>query len=328
MEEYDKMTTLPKPIQNLPGAAFLNKYWIDETLREAMNPLLFFNGMLPITDSDSKAFIYDKIENTATADLEDGVMSLPLPGGEEAALTRLNMSNISQVKGRIPKVGYMVPLSRDLLSQTNIQNEMEIRLGKAAFGMSYYMNQLTIDALAAGATAGSVSIGTTWGDSSGDQNPVNDLIEMWFDFKEKEYPNRLYDGFVNTIHQKELMTYLSSIDADFSFEDERTLVIGDYPGLRGMKIHDCEDQVTEGTIIEMDGRDSVYPGAEIYRYIDNDFAVKVANPDAPAEAPDPTGVHVNIYTEQKNPYTTFLEVWMHPLPVVKISELIKAQTGL
>ena len=47
---------LPEPIQNLPGAAFLNKYWVDETLREAMNPLLFFNGLLPVTNSDSKAF--------------------------------------------------------------------------------------------------------------------------------------------------------------------------------------------------------------------------------------------------------------------------------
>ncbi len=68
--------TLPKPIQNLPGAAFLNKYWLDKELRAAMNPMLLFNGVLPITDSDSKQFIYNKIENTATKDLEDGVLSL------------------------------------------------------------------------------------------------------------------------------------------------------------------------------------------------------------------------------------------------------------
>jgi len=321
------MTDLPKPVQNLPGAAFLNKYWLDQTLREAMNPLLFFNGLLPVTDSDSKAFIYDVIENTATKDLEDGVMSLPLPGGEEAALTRLNMSNISQVKGRIPKVGYKIPLSRDLLSQTNIQNEMEMRVQKAAFGMSYHMNDLIIDTLSAGATAGTVSITNTWG--SGDEAPVDDLIAMWYDFKEKEYPNRMFDVMAETVNHQEFVQYLSSIDVDFTFQDERTVVVDSYPGLRGMRIHDCEDQLTHGTAITLDGRDNVYPGAEVYRYIDNDFAVRKANPEAGEGAkPDPTGVHVNVYTEQKNPYTTFVELWMHPLPVVKVAKMIKKQTGL
>lgn len=320
---------LPEPIQNLPGAAFLNKYWVDETLREAMNPLLFFNGLLPVTNSDSKAFLYDVIENTATADIEDGVMSLPLPGGEEAALTRLEMSNIEQEKGRIPKVGYVIPLSYDLLNQSNIQNEMQIRLQKAAFGMSYHMNQLIIDTLSAGATAGGVSIGTEWGDSSGEQDPVSDLIKMWYDFKEKEYPNRMFDVMTETVNHQEFVEYLSTRDIDFTFQDERTIVVDTYPGLRGMRVHDCEDQLPHGTSITMDGRDTVYPGAEVYRYIDPNFAVQVANPEGGEGAkPDPTGVHVNVVTEEKNPFTTFLEVWMYPLPVVKVSKMIKKQTGL
>jgi hypothetical protein len=294
-----------------------------------MNPLLFFNGLLPVTDSDSKAFIYDVIENTATKDLEDGIMSLPLPSGEEAALSRLNMSNISQVKGRIPKIGYKIPLSYDLLSKTNIQNEMEMRIQKAAFGMSYYLNDLILDTLSAGATAGGVSIGTEWGDANGEQDIVTDLIKMWYDFKEKEYPNRLNDVFLETANHQEIVEYLSSRDIDFTFQDERTAVVDTYPGLRGMKLHDVEDQLTHGTAIGLDGRDSVYPGAEIYRYIDNNFAVRVANPDAGEGAkPDPTGVHVNIVTEQENPFTTFVELWMHPLPVVKVSKMIKKQTGL
>lgn len=323
------MADLPVPIQNLPGAAFLNKYWLDQTLREAMNPLLFFNGMLPVTNSDSKAFIYDVIENTATKDLEDGVMSLPLPSGEEAALSRLNMSNISQVKGRIPKIGYKIPLSRELLSQTNIQNEMEMRIQKAAFGISYYLNDLTLDTLSAGATAGGVTIETTWGDASGEQTPIEDLIDMWYDFKEKEYPNRMNDVFLETANHQEIVKYLTSKEIDFTFQDERTAIVDNYPGLRGMRLHDVEDQLTTGTAITMDGRDSVYPGAEIYRYIDNDFAVRIANPDAGEGAkPDPTGVHVNIVTEQENPFTTFVELWMHPLPVVKVAKMIKKQTGL
>lgn len=316
------------PVQELPGDAFLNKYWLDQTLREKMDPLLFFNNKLPITDSTEKTFIYEVIENTATADLENGVMSLPLPGGEEAALTRLNMSNISEVKGRIPKIGYEIPLSRDLLSKTTIQSELELRIGKAAFGMSYYMNQLTLDTLIGGASAGSVSISPTWGSTTGTQDPVKDLINMWYDFKEKEYPNRAYDHFMETVNHQELIQYLSAREIEFNFDDERTVSIPSFPGLRGMRFHDVEDQMTHGTDLIMDLRGgAIYPGAEIYRYIDNEFAVRQANPDQPEEN-DPTGVHVNIYRETKNPYTTFVELWMHPLPVVKIDEMIKAQTGL
>jgi hypothetical protein len=318
---------LPKPIMNLPGAAFLNKFWLDQQLREKMNPLLYFNGILPVTDSTEKQFLYEVIENTATVDLEDGVMSLPLPSGEEAALSRLEMSNISQVKGRIPKVGYMIPLSRDLLSKSTIQNEMEMRIGKAAFGMSYYMNSLIIDTLVAGATSGTVSISPTWGSATGSQDPIKDLINMWYDFKEKEYPNRMNDIFCETVTHQEAIQYLSSMDIDFTLQDERTISVDTYPGLRGLKIHDVEDQLPHGTAIELDGNPSVYPGAEIYRYIDNDFAVRVANPDNGGVA-DPTGVHVNVWTETKNPFTTFVELWMHPLPVVKIAKMIKAQTGL
>jgi hypothetical protein len=314
------------PIQGLPGEAFLNKYWIDETVRKMMEPLLYFNGKLPITNSTEKSFIYEVMENTATADLEDGIMSLPLPGGEEAALTRLNMSNISEVKARIPKVGYKIPLTRDLLSKTTVENELNIRMGKAAWGMAYYLNKLTIDTMVAGARASTYNIPYVWDSATGKQNPPADLVKMWFEYKNKGFPNRARDIFFEDSNMEDLVLELQNRDIKFVL-DGNTLKVPEYPQLANMTFYNVEDQLTTGTSLTMDlSGGAVYPGAEIYRYIDQNFAVTPANPEQ-TEPADPTGIHVNIVTETQNPFTTFVEVWMHPLPVVKIDDLIMAQTG-
>jgi hypothetical protein len=192
--------------------------------------------------------------------------------------------------------------------------------------MAYYLNKLTIDTLLAGAKTSSYSIPYVWDSTTGKQNPPADLVKMWFEYKTKGFPNRARDILFEESNMEDLVLELQSRDIKFVL-DGNTLKVPEYPQLANMTFYNVEDQLTAGTSLTMDlSGGAVYPGAEIYRYIDKNFAVTPANPEQKDPA-DPTGIHVNIVTEKENPFTTFVEVWMHPLPVVKIDDLIMAQAG-
>lgn len=315
----------------LPGEAFLNDFYIDQELRAALEPGLYFNNVLPINDTTERSVIYNVLENTAAKDLEDGIMSLPAPAGEEAALTKLKMRNVSELKGKIPKIGYEFDVSRETLNSKNkTLADLNLKIKKAAYGVTYAVNALSLAKFAASAKASTYSIPTTWGDASGKQNPIADLIEGFYEFKNKEYPNMARNWFMHDTNHKELVQYLTNREIDFSFgADGRTLTVPGKAALANMSFKNVEDQFTLNSALAMDltNPQSIYPGAEYWRYIDPKFAVQVPQAD-PKEETQYTGVHVNITEMEKNPFTTTVEVWLNILPVVKIEDVIMTQAGL
>lgn len=315
--------------QVLPGEAFLNKYVLDTKLRKNLEPLLYFNNVLPTTDVDEERFIYEVLENTAAKDLNDGVMTLPMPSGEEAGLTELKMTNISQEKGRTFQIGYAMKLSRDMLrNKARTESELNIRIAKAAWGMAYSINKLTIDSLLASARVSTYSPSVTWGSTTNNQKPLLDLIKGWYEYKSPEYPNRAMNWLMETTNHQELVEYLTVNEIDFNFLNENTIQIGGYPALKNMQFTDVEDQLTHGTSVVADLRGgSIYPGAEMYRLNDPEFAIQRANPDQNTP-PDYTGVHVNVTRMDTKPFTTTVEIWTDLVPIVKVEDVIMKQDGL
>jgi hypothetical protein len=314
--------------QTLPGEEFLNPFYLDQELREVTEPLLYFNGVLPNTDATERDIIYDQIKNTAAADLEDGVMSLPMPSGEESALTKLKMRNISRMEGSIPKIGYEMDISRDVLaSKERTLSDLNLKMKKAGYGIAYMCNKLTLDALAAGAKTSTYSVPYVWDSATGKQNPIADLLGAYYDFKVKGYGNRAMNWFFNENNHQELTQYLTDNDIDFVFSGEDKIQITGKTAVSNLEIRDVGDQYTEGSYLAMDLRPQVHPGAETFRYIDPKFAVEKANPDQ-TEVPDYTGMHINVTTMDKNPFTTTVEAWVNFLPVVKVEDVIMNGTGV
>lgn len=313
----------------LPGEEFLNNFYFDKELRAAIEPELYFNNLVPTNDATERKVIYDVLENTASKDLDDGIMSLPAIAGEEAALNKLNMSNISELKGRIPKIGYAIDLSRDVLnSKSKTISDLNLKIKKAAYGISYTLNSLSLTKFGAAAKTSGYSVPITWGSDTGKQNPVADLIEGFYEFKTKDYPNMARNWFMHDTNHKELVQYLTNRDIEFSLGgDGRTLTVPGKAALAGMEFRNVEDQYTENSALAMDLSPNLYCGAEYWRYIDPKFAVQVPSAD-PNEENEYTGVHVNITEMEKNPFTTTIEVWLNILPVVKVPDVIMTQAGL
>lgn len=315
----------------LPGEEFLNDFFIDKELRAILEPSLYFNNILPTTDATERSVIYDILENTASKDLDDGIMSLPAPVGEEAALNKLKMRNISQLEGKIPKIGYEIDISRETLNSKNrTLSDLNLKIKKAAYGVSYAVNALTLSKLGAAAKASTYTPAVTWGSTTGKQNPVADMIEGFYEFKSKDYPNMARNWFMNDINHKEAVQYLTNREIDFSLgADGRTLTVPGKAALANMTFKNVEDQYTEGKSLVMDLSNpaTIHPGAEYLRYIDPKFAVQQPAAD-PNEENTYTGVHVNITEMEKNPFTTTIEVWLNILPITKIEDVIMEQSGL
>lgn len=318
-------------VNTLPGEAFLNPFYFDKELRGALEPTLYFNNLVPINDATERSVIYEVLENTASKDLDDGVMSLPAPAGEESALTKLKMRNVSELKGKIPKIGYEMDISRDVLaSKAKTMSDLNLKIKKAAYGISYAVNSLSLSKFGAAAKTSSYSVPVTWGSDTGKQNPIRDLIEGFYEFKTKDYPNMARNWFMHDTNHKELVQYLTNREIDFDLGmDGRTLTVPGKAALANMSFKNVEDQYTENSALAMDlsNPSGIYPGAEYWRYIDPKFAVQQP-PRDPNEENQYTGVHVNITEMDKNPFTTTVEVWLNILPVAKIEDVIMNQTGL
>jgi|GEM_PF-6624703 len=312
----------------LPGEAYLNPFKLDEELREIVEPQLFFNNLAPNTDTTERAVIYDVLENTANKDLQDGVMTLPAPAGEEAALTKLKMRNITSLEGKIPKIGYEFDISRDVLSSSvRTISDLNVKMKKAGYGISYAVNKFTLQVLQAGAKELTYNPTTVWDSNTGDQNPIKDMIEAWYDFIDYGYPNRAYTTFLHFNNHKELAEFLIDMDIDFQFVGENIIEITGNPAMAGRQFYNVNDQYTEGKYLTMDLRPNVHPGFETYRYIDPKFGIEIPKAD-PNEATTYTGININVTTMDKNPFTTTVEMWLNYLPVVKIEDVIGEGDGI
>ena len=314
----------------LPGEEFLNPFYIAPTLEALMNPTLYFNGILPQTPSTERSFVLDVVKNTAAADIASGAMTIPMPAGEESGLTELSMTNISEMKGKIPKVGYEFDLSEEMLaSSARTLSELDLRMKKAAYGMSYAQNLLTIQAMSAGAKASGFTPAKTWNDTSGKQNPINDITSYQFDFINKGYPNRALSWFMNQDKLEQLALYANNRDnCSYTIDPaQQFMTIEGVPSLAGMKFYNTFDEYTSGHLLTFDPRPSVHPGAEIMTYVDPKHGVQLANPDNNG-VPDYSNICVNITYEEKNPFGATVEVWTNVLPIVKIGDVIMDGTGI
>ena len=313
-------------VGTLPGEAFLNEFWLDPTLRELLEPQLYFNNLIPTTDATERAVIYNQINNTAAKDIENGVMSLPMPAGEESGLTKLKMTNISELKGKIPKIGYSFELSRDLLeNKAKTENWLNTCIKKAAYGISYMVNSLTLDRIQKG-RSNPTTPSITWGSDTGKQNPIEDLINSWYDYKQKGYANRAYFQYFNTINHKELVQYLTNREIEFQYEDANTITIPGVASLKNRKFIDVEDQYPEGSYATLDLSPTVDPGIAMWRYIDPEFAVEQPSPDG--NGTQYTGVHINTSRMDKNPFTTTVEMWLNILPVLTNKDVVMNSNGI
>ena len=311
--------------QVLPGEAFLNKYYLDERLRMYLEPALYFNGKLPTKTTTSRSFIYDVQDNTAAQDIADGVMTLPLPTDESAGLTELKMTEISERKGRALSLGYRVPVSPEKLTeQVRAESEIDLITSKMAYGISYKANKLILDTLYNGATSSSYSPGATWATST---DILKDIIEVWYEMKQPAYANRAINWFLNTVNHKEMVEHLNDLDIDFQLNDN-VLTIPNKPQLSQMEFMDVEDQMTEGNGLIMDLRGgAIYPGAEVYRYIEPDHAVRALDGDG-NPTNNFTGIHVNVDVLTKKPFTRYIEMWINLVPVIKNDDVILKQAGI
>lgn len=310
--------------QKLPGEAYLNKIYIEQVIMEYLEPNLPFNEVLPPVDISQSVFNYKQREMTVSQQIDQGIMGEPVPAGEFYQFNEVQLTNISERDGRSYRLGYGLKFTRDALMQEDIVNEYEIGLQAMGFGISYAVNRMIIAALTGEAASPKAAISYVWGSGTGKQNPLADLRKMYFAHKSEDKPQRLTDFYQNTENVQEILDYCDSRDIEYDEVSTDVYQISKNP-VRGYKVHDVGEGITEGTSLNLDQSGNSYIGATLYRTQDPKFAVQKANNE---QLGDPTALHVNIYDETEAPHRTVIEAWLQLGIAVKEPTVIQLQDGI
>jgi hypothetical protein len=310
--------------QTLPGEAYLNKVYIEQTIMEYLEPYLAFNEVLQPVDISQAVFNYKKREMTVSQQITDEIMGEPVPGGEFYQFNEVQLKNISQEDGRSYRLGYEIAFTRDDLMQTDIVDEYEYGLQAMGFGIAMAVNKMILAGFISEAAAGTASIDYVWGSETGKQNPLGDLRKMYFAHKSADKPQRITDFYQNTENVQELLDYCDSRDIEWNEIRPDVYQIAKNP-VRGYTIHDVNDMIDEGHSLNLDQSGSRYVGATLYRTFDPKFIVQKANDK---QLGDPTALHINIVEDDSAPHLTKIEAWLQMGLAIKEPSVIQYQDGL
>lgn len=113
------------PIITLSAEQMLRKEFVERAILTKMKPQMYFLDIFPVVDlggaTNFTHFIDDK---NAEDDIQNGVMSEPLPVTELSELTKIDISPISKKIGDTYQFGYSFEWSEAKLKENGFVDEL------------------------------------------------------------------------------------------------------------------------------------------------------------------------------------------------------------
>ncbi|WP_409200639.1 hypothetical protein [Methanobrevibacter sp. DSM 116169] len=279
----------------------LRKEFIENFVIKKMNPDLYFKDLFPIVDlGGSSSFMYYKDETTAADDIKKGVMSEPVVMSELGELSNIEVSSIGKELGDTYQFGYKLQFSEQKLRENGFIDEVIRAYERAAWGLSYKINNDILNNMVTFAAADPATITDTWDVS----NKINDdLVEMEKNFRVEGYNYRLTDLFLNKENFFEAKKWFNNVDGSF-----------DPNNVDGLTMKEVAEDVEEGTLIGMDK--NVRP-LTIYKNTYDKYSTV-----------NGSFINVNKYQEEGYPFKTTIELFAEMGIACKHPKAILKQTGI
>lgn len=293
------------PIITLSAEKMLRKEFVERAILTKMKPQLYFLDIFPIVDlGGATTFTHFIDDKNAEDDIQNGVMSEPLPVTELSELTKIDISPISKKTGDTYQFGYAFEWSEAKLKENGFIDEVARAIDRMAYGMARKINGDIFNTMDAYAQSGITLNDGDWGDSAQINDDIIDLKYKFEDATFQEY--QLTDMYLNTAQMREAEKFYKALDGGFQPANTE-----------GVSLHNVKSAITDGTAYCIDK--NVKP-MTIYKNVNPKHST-LSNPISGL-------ININTYEQDKYPFKHGMEVWAEMGIAVKHTNAIVKQTGL
>ena len=292
-------------IITLSAEKMLRKEFVERAILTKMKPQLYFLDIFPVVDlGGATTFTHFIDDKNAEDDIQNGVMSEPLPVTELSELTKIDISPISKKVGDTYQFGYAFEYSEAKLKENGFIDEVARAIDRMAYGMARKVNNDIFNIMDTYAQAGITLNDGSWDDSA----QINDdLLDLKYKFEDQTFQEyTLTDMYFNTNQIREANKFYKALDGSFNMND-----------VEGIEFHNTKSTVADGTAYAIDK--NVKP-ITIYKNVNPKHST-LSNPVSGL-------INVNTYEQDKYPFKKGMEVWAEMGVAVKHSQAILKQTGL
>ena len=293
------------PIITLSAEQMLRKEFVERAILTKMKPQLYFLNIFPVVDlGGATTFTHFIDDVNAEDDIQNGVMSEPLPVTELSELTKIDISPISKKVGDTYQFGYAFEWSEAKLKENGFVDELARAYDRMAYGMARKLNGDIFNIMDTFAQGGITLNDGSW-DSSAQIN--DDIIDLKYKFEDQTFQEyTLTDMYLNTNQIREANKFYKALDGGFNMTD-----------VEGVEFHNTKSTVVDGTAYCIDK--NVKP-ITIYKNVNPKHST-LSNPVSGL-------ININTYKQDKYPFKSGFECWMEIGVAVKHSNAIVKQTGL
>ena len=293
------------PIITLSAEKMLRKEFVERAILTKMKPQLYFLDIFPVVDlGGATTFTHFIDDKNAEDDIQNGVMSEPLPVTELSELTKIDISPISKKTGDTYQFGYAFEWSEAKLKENGFIDEVQRAIDRMAYGMARKINGDIFNTMDAYAQSGITLNDGQWDDSAQINDDIIDLKYKFEDATFQEYT--LTDMYLNTTQMREAEKFYKALDGGFQPNNTE-----------GISLHNVKNAITSGTAYCIDK--NVRP-MTIYKNVNPKHST-LSNPISGL-------ININTYEQDKYPFKHGMEVWAEMGIAVKHSQAIVKQTGL
>ncbi len=293
------------PIITLSAEKMLRKEFVERAILTKMKPQLYFLDIFPVVDlGGATTFTHFIDDKNAEDDIQNGVMSEPLPVTELSELTKIDVSPISKKVGDTYQFGYAFEWSEAKLKENGFIDELARAYDRMAYGMARKLNGDIFNIMDTYAQSGITLNDGSWDDSA----QINDdLIDLKYKFEDQTFQEyTLTDMYLNTNQMREANKFYKALNGGFNPND-----------VEGIEFHNTKTTVADGTAYCIDK--NIKP-ITIYKNVNPKHST-LSNPISGL-------ININTYQQDKYPFKSGFECWMEVGVAVKHSQAILKQTGL
>lgn len=293
------------PIITLSAEKMLRKEFVERAILTKMKPQLYFLDIFPVVDlQGATTFTHFIDDHNAEDDIQNGVMSEPLPVTELSELTKIDVSPISRKTGDTYQFGYAFEYSEAKLKENGFIDEVARALDRISYGMARKINGDIFNTMNTYAQSGITLNDGDWGDSAQINDDIIDLKYKFEDATFQEYT--LTDMYLNTAQMREAEKFYKALDGSFNPSNTE-----------GVSLTNVKTAVADGTAFCIDR--NVKP-ITIYKNVNPKHST-LSNPISGL-------ININTYEQDKYPFKKGIEVFAEMGIAVKHSQAILKQTGL
>ncbi len=286
-------------VKTVPLKYIMRKHNMERYIVENLEPKLHFLQVLPTANTDTGEFSTILTKRTAAQDLDDEILSEPLPVAEASELTKINISPITKQLGNTTAVGYQFEVTQKFLNKADAEADINNALKKIAAGMTIKINDIILTNLLANANVTPPADLSNWDDED-EIDPRGDGIKLRNGFRTNNRAFTFNTMYLSNARFMQLEDYMMSIDKPFDSEQIN---------LDGTMVRNVDQSFDDDASVDFLGMDSNVPPGVIQKYVDPKFSyLRQAELQGRTDLPDSL-IQVHNWTMEDPPFDEKWAIW-------------------